>query len=94
MKAHLNKIKDWLIITRIRLLNFIKEHKYVSAVIGVFLISTIIAFAVKAADNTISSTTGLISGVSVTEEGKVPNFSNVTYKVDYKVGDNADWIKE
>lgn len=90
MKAHLNKIKDWLIITRIRLLNFIKEHKYVSAVIGVFLISTIIAFAVKAADNKISSTTGLISEVSVTEEGKVPNFSNVTYKVNYKVGDNAD----
>lgn len=90
MKARLNKIKDWLIITRIRLLNFIKEHKYASAVIGVFLLSTIIAFAVRAADNTIANTTGLISSVSVAEEGKIPNFSNVTYKVNYKIGDNAD----
>ena len=29
------KIKDWFIITRIRILNFVKEHKYVSAFVGV-----------------------------------------------------------
>ena len=33
------KIKDWFIITKIRILNFIKEHKYVSAFIGVLLLS-------------------------------------------------------
>ena len=57
MKAETKtKIKDWFIITRIRVLNFIKEHKYFSAGIGVFLLTTFIAFIVRAAtDETISN---------------------------------------
>ena len=43
------KIRDWFIITRIRILNFIKEHKYVSAFIGVLLLSVVIALIVRAA---------------------------------------------
>ena len=31
------KIKDWFIITRIRILNFVKEHKYVSAFITPYI---------------------------------------------------------
>ena len=52
MKAETKtKIKDWFIITRIRVLNFIKEHKYVSAFIGVLLLSVVIALIVRAATN-------------------------------------------
>ena len=37
-----SSIKDKLAITRIRIMNFIKEHKYVSLVIGVFLMSAVL----------------------------------------------------
>ena len=67
------KIKDWFIITRIRILNFIKEHKYVSAFIGVLLLSIVVALIVRAADGDyikdISvSTTGSGRGISVKTE--------------------------
>ena len=49
-KVNFQKIKDWFIIQRIRLLNFIKEHKYVSAGIGVFLATCIIVIVAFASD--------------------------------------------
>ena len=49
------KIKDWFIITRIRILNFVKEHKYVSAFVGVLLLSLVIALIVKAATTKVVS---------------------------------------
>lgn len=45
-----NKVKDWFIIQRIRLTNFAKEHKYISAFIGIFLMSSIVALIVFATD--------------------------------------------
>ena len=50
MKAKdlLIKIKDWFIIIGIKIKNFIIEHKFVSSVIGVFLLSSVIAFTVFA----------------------------------------------
>ncbi len=93
-----NKIKDWFIITRIRLLNFIKEHKIVSAIIGIFLISIVVVFVVRAFDETISSTPVSVSGenrgiVSVTTESEgddktiAPNFTNVIYALAYSLGE-------
>ncbi len=95
----INKIKDWFIITRIRILNFIKEHKYVSALIGVFLLSAIIALAVRAADDEITSANVSVNSVSVATEKiegledvegtkTAPNFSNVTYNLRYTLGEN------
>ena len=74
------KIKDWFIITRIRILNFVKEHKYVSAFVGVLLLSLVIALIVKAATtNEINSATASIKSfaLSETESNEVPNFSDV-----------------
>ncbi len=93
-----NKIKDWFIITRIRVLNFIKEHKIISAVIGVLLMSIVVALVVRAADETISSTPVSVSGenrgiVSITTETDdedktiAPNFSNVIYALGYSLGE-------
>ncbi len=94
-----NKIKDWFLITRIRILNFIKEHKYVSAAIGIFLATAVIALVVRAAtDETISSTPVSVSGenrgiTSIVTEAEdsnktiAPNFSNVIYSLSYSLGE-------
>lgn len=99
MKKTAGKIKDWLTITKIRILNFIKEHKYISAAIGIFLMSAVVALIVRAAtDETISSTTVSVSGenrgiISVTTESDdgdntiAPNFSNVIYALGYFLGE-------
>lgn len=94
MKAETKtKIKDWFIITRIRVLNFIKEHKYFSAGIGVFLLTAFIAFIVRAVtDETISNATLVMEGEYqprlnvITESSdniKAPNFSTITYNISY-----------
>ena len=94
----ITKFKDWFIITRIRVLNFIKEHKYISAIVGVFLLSAVIALVVRATDTEISSTSVSVSGdnrgiVSVTTESETedktiaPNFSNVIYALGYSLGE-------
>ena len=75
MKAETKtKIKDWFIITRIRVLNFIKEHKYASATVGLLLFTIFIAIIVKATDDdnyikeTSVSTTGEGRGIIVKTE--------------------------
>lgn len=95
MKAlNKGKIKDWFIITRIRILNFIKEHKYISAIVGLLLFSCIIALIVRAATTeTISTADALVTGdgrgitvsTETTGEDKTlaPNFSKVTYTLKY-----------
>lgn len=45
------KVKDWFVITRIRVTNFMKEHKYTSALIGVFIMSCIFGIAAFAMDD-------------------------------------------
>ena len=98
------KIRDWFIITRIRILNFIKEHKYASAFIGVLLLSMVVALIVRAADDEyikdISvSTTGSGRGISAKTEADdgqnkvAPNFSAITYTISYFLGEGSDECK-
>lgn len=103
MKAETKtKIKDWFIITRIRVLNFIKEHKYASATVGLLLFTIFIAIIVKATDDdnyikeTSVSTTGEGRGIIVKTESDdnnnkvAPNFSEVIYTISYSLGNNSD----
>lgn len=92
--ANISKIKDWFLITRIRILNFIKEHKYISTLIGVLLMSGIIALAIRALTTSVISNantlvTGNDRGITISTEADednkllVPNFSKVTYTLKY-----------
>ena len=49
-KFSLEKIKNWFIILGIKLANFIKENKYVSAGIGVLICTCIIVMVAFASD--------------------------------------------
>ena len=75
------KIRDWFIITRIRILNFIKEHKYVSAFIGVLLLSVVIALIVRAAATNVTKpdSTVDLSQVSIKLNNNEGNVSVDTY---------------
>ena len=81
------KLKDWFIIQKIRLLNFIKEHKYTSAFIGIFLISSIVALVVYASSEDVGYATlekvtamNINSTESITS---IKSFSTVVYEVSY-----------
>lgn len=98
MKAETKtKIKDWFTITRIRISNFIKEHKYVSAIVGLFFVSAIVAFIVKAATNVevsnatvnFSKTGNLVSINGATADSDVQTFSEAIYTLNYYL-DHAD----
>lgn len=84
-----NKIKDWFIITRIRFLNFVKEHKYISAGIGVFLMSAIVALIVRAATNvdvndaTVNLEKTTINVNGSTNDANVSTFSEAIYTLNY-----------
>lgn len=93
-KVNFQKIKDWFIIQRIRLLNFIKEHKYVSAGIGVFLATCIIVIVAFASDTdpyegkiTVVNDSVTISNLSAAEDGNymADSFTQVSYKVSFKL---------
>lgn len=88
------KIKDWFIITRIRILNFIKEHKYVSAFIGILLLSMVVMLIVKAAENSTSSFASIENAnVVILKDGNeiseptIDTFSELTYNVSYSLKD-------
>lgn len=92
MKAETKlKIRDWFIITRIRILNFIKEHKYVSAGIGILLMTAIIALVVRAATNVevkdatvnFTKTEKLVSVNGSSTDTEVPTFSEAIYTLNY-----------
>lgn len=94
MKKTAGKIKDWLTITKIRILNFIKEHKYISAAIGIFLMSAVVALIVRAAtDETISNATARVDNLTVSTEGEqtdiAPNFTKVTYTLHFTLEDQS-----
>lgn len=85
-----NKVKDWFIIQRIRLTNFAKEHKYISAFIGIFLMSSIVALIVFATNS--DEYAGRVSvtasaqqkSVSSSEEiTNIKSFSTVVYDISY-----------
>lgn len=93
-KVNFQKIKDWFIIQRIRLLNFIKEHKYVSAGIGVFLATCIIVIVAFASDTdpyegkiTVVNDSVTISNLSAAEDNtyNTDSFTQVSYKVSFKL---------
>lgn len=85
-----NKIKDWFLIQRIRLTNFAKEHKYISAFIGIFLMSSIVALIVFAVNDDpyagkVSVTASVEQkNVSSSEEvTSINSFSTIVYDVSY-----------
>lgn len=85
-----SKLSDWFLIQRIRITNFMKEHKYVSAFIGIFLMSSLIAFIVYAADankydGQVSVTAKVEQkNVSSSEEiTHVKSFSTIVYDISY-----------
>lgn len=92
MKKFKSKIKDILLINKVRLENFIKEHKYVSSFIGLFLVAGIISFIVFAAsdplDSHISSSVGNVAvrNALVTSNNNIttiPSFNTITYDIPY-----------
>ena len=92
-----SSIKDKLAITRIRILNFIKEHKYVSLVIGVFLMSAIIALAVRAANDELTDAGNFsINSFKIAKESEsaatsavLDNFSSASYIIEYRLGETG-----
>ena len=78
-------IKDWFIVQRIRILNFIKEHKYISVAIFTFLFAALIGFIVYA-DDTVD-TKASIEQISIegASDSKVKSFSSLTYNVEYQL---------
>ena len=62
------KLKDFFLIQKIRIANFIKEHKYISAFIGIFLFSCIVALIVYASDNDEYKGKVEVSAASVTSK--------------------------
>lgn len=87
------KIKDFFLIQKIRIENFIKEHKYISAFIGVFLFSCIVALIVYASDNDEYKGKVKISSASVTPKStistdkieSIPSFNTLVYDISYKL---------
>lgn len=87
----LTKIKDWFIINGIRFKNFVKEHKYVSSVVGLFLISSIVGLIVFAEGDEYAGRVN-ISGSFETKGISSPDpitsaksFSTIVYDVSYKL---------
>lgn len=86
-----SKLSDWFLINKIRITNFIKEHKYVSAFIGVFLLSSLIAFIVFAAGSNKYDGQVLVSNAKVEQKNvssseeitHVKSFSNIVYDISY-----------
>lgn len=88
-----SRLSDWFLIQRIRITNFMKEHKYVSAFIGVFLMSCIVAVIVYAQDDTVGVAN--ITNISVKKINssekieKTKSFSTVVYEVSYDTDASA-----
>ncbi len=87
-----SKIKDWFIIQRIRLTNFAKEHKYISAFIGIFLMSSIVALIVFATNSdeyagrvSVTASVQQKSVSSSEEVTTIKSFSTIVYDISYKL---------
>lgn len=81
------KLKDWFIIQKIRLLNFIKEHKYVTSFISIFLVSSVVALIVFATGESVGYATiesVVPMKVNSTEQiTSINSFSTIVYEVSY-----------
>ena len=85
------EIKDWFIIQRIRTLNFIKEHKYISAGIGTFILSCIILLVAFANSNDeyineIKATINSVGQPNLSENSTIRSFSTQVYDINYSLG--------
>lgn len=89
-------IKNWSLIQKVRIEKFIKEHKYFSAIVGVFIMSSVIALIVFASDEdayagkVIAQRNGDITISSTanpdTENTKeVQSFSTIVYDIPFKL---------
>ena len=88
--------KNWLSIQRVKLGLFMKNHKYLSATVGLFLITIIVAVIVFASDsdpfeNTITVQYNrdtrplVVSSTESNEERIVKSFSTVVYEIPYSL---------
>ena len=90
-KFSLEKIKNWFIILGIKLANFIKEHKYVSAGIGVLICTCVIVMVAFASDTDPNEGKISVDSLSVkasNESGEITeaqSFSTINYTVDFKL---------
>ena len=89
----MKRIKNWAIIQGVRIKKFVFDHKYVSATIGLFLISAIIAVVVFASEDDIYegkikvTSNGNISVTSTDSDNprEVKSFSTVVYNIPIKI---------
>lgn len=90
-KFSLEKIKNWFIILGIKLANFVKEHKYVSAGIGVLICTCVIVMVAFASDTDPNEGKISVDSLSVSasnESEKITeaqSFSTINYTVDFKL---------
>lgn len=97
MKSRINaeKIKNNIIIGWIKFKNLVKEHKYISSVLGLFLISCVIGVAVFAQEDEYAGKimteikevrTSIMNKDGVLEESKeaiVDSFGTIAFEIDY-----------
>ena len=94
----MKRIKNWAIIQGVRIKKFVFDHKYVSATIGLFLISAIIAVVVFASEDDIYegkikvTSNGNISVTSTDSDNprEVKSFSTVVYNIPIKINPTED----
>lgn len=90
-KFSLEKIKNWFIILGIKLANFIKEHKYVSAGIGVLICTCIIVMVAFASDTDPNEGKISVDSLSVKasnesdEITEAQSFSTINYTVNFNL---------
>lgn len=100
-----NEFKNWLSIQRVKLGLFMKNHKYLSATVGLFLITIIIAVIVFASDsdpfeNTITvhynrdTRPLVVSSTESNEERIVKSFSTVIYDIPYNLSSTVEGSTE
>lgn len=94
------KIIDWFIITKIRILNFIKEHKYLSVGIGAFIFSCVVFLVVFAETDdyenqiTVSNTSVTRSNIKENEDAlNAKSFSTIDYNVSYLLTNTKDELQ-
>lgn len=94
----MKRIKNWTVIQGVRIKKFVFDHKYVSATIGLFLISAIIAVVVFASEDDIYegkikvTSNGNISVTSTDSDNprEVKSFSTVVYNIPIKINPTED----
>ncbi len=93
LKKSWEVLKDVLFWIKFKLKNLFIEHKVLSSFVGLFLLSSIIAFAVQAASgNEVDKADATVSKVDVatSSENKVAkNFTSIMYSISYMLDDGS-----